>query len=271
MLRLQAWRWWLGTGSGGLVEGEASAGSPAGPCSTAGGARCPDAGTRRKGETASRANRSRRLEGRRGSRRRAIAASVGRRAGPRHPGGAGGIARGDRGRGCSAVRGQRVRADDTIDEISAAARSPADLLPRSSADKEEPSSAEDEARCWCPIDQTLDDAPGDQPVLDLAGARPPLGRGQRRRPGPPPGPGAGLIAATPALQARPLARPCALGSGHCGRLVARARAAWRPWAWSQRSPAPSSRPRPTKRWHPRPRPGPARPGRRQLCCLGRPD
>jgi AcrR family transcriptional regulator len=108
----------------------------------------------------------------------------------------------------------------TIDQIAAAAEISRRTFFRYFADKEELFFAEDE-RLLAVIDQTLDDAPGDEPVLDLArratralaaaSAADPARRLARER----------LIAATPALQARRLAKTLRWEQAIAARLVAR--------------------------------------------------
>jgi AcrR family transcriptional regulator len=108
----------------------------------------------------------------------------------------------------------------TIDQIAAAAEISRRTFFRYFADKEELFFAEDE-RLLAVIDQTLDDAPGDEPVLDLArratralaaaSAADPARRLARER----------LIATTPALQARRLAKTVRWEQAIAARLVAR--------------------------------------------------
>jgi AcrR family transcriptional regulator len=108
----------------------------------------------------------------------------------------------------------------TIDQIAAAAEISRRTFFRYFADKEELFFAEDE-RLLAVIDQTLDDAPEDEPVLDLArratralaaaSAADPARRLARER----------LIATTPALQARRLGKTLRWEQAIAARLVAR--------------------------------------------------
>ena len=129
----------------------------------------------------------------------------------------------------------------TIDQISAAAEISRRTFFRYFADKEEAFFAEDE-RLLAVIDETLDGAPDGEPLLDLArsatravaahSAADPQRRLARER----------LIAATPALQARRLAKTLRCEQAIAARLVARGRASRRRCS-SPRSPWPASRPR----------------------------
>src|SRR5829696_7106490 len=156
----------------------------------------------------------------------------------------------------------------TIEQIAAAADISRRTFFRYFADKEELFFAEDE-RLLTVIDETLDSAPDGEPVLDLArratralaahSVADPERRLARER----------LIAATPALQARRLAKTLRWEQAIAARLAARgleraggaARAQGRPGLLSGR----------LRALGPRPRPGPAGPGRRELRRPGRPD
>jgi AcrR family transcriptional regulator len=127
--------------------------------------------------------------------------------------------RGDRGRRPRAVRGSRLRADDRRPDRGRGRHLRRTFF-RYFADKEELFFAEDE-RLLEVIRETLDEAPAGEPVLELArratralaahSAADPERRLARER----------LIAATPALQARRMAKTLRWEEAIAARLVAR--------------------------------------------------